>query len=132
MGKIQSFITCKQVEHTCTCIFEPCFLLRWLRSNAFRPGILPSFTPPTTRGIRVVNRLPLAHHPFLSRDFPFLPRFERKTSFVEGRDKRAVFAYHRSGELDRYILFRSGISKLSLDSPLRPLRARGLLVAIVM
>jgi hypothetical protein len=92
---------------------EPCFLLGWLRSSAFRPGTLPFIIPP---GIRVVTHLPLAHHPFLPRDFPFLPCLERKTSFRTGEDMRAVCCLPSVSEVGRKIPFRSGLSELCSDS----------------
>jgi hypothetical protein len=98
--------------------------------GAFRPSILPSFIP--HRGNLVVTRLPLAHHPFLSLDFPFLTCLERKTSFDAGGDKIVVFCLTSVGEAGRKILFRSVLFNLCFSSSFRSLRAMGLLGATVM
>jgi hypothetical protein len=57
---------------------------------------------------------------------------ERKTSVGAGGDKRAVCCFPSVCEVGRKFPFRSGLSKLCFDSSLRPLRARGLLIATAM
>jgi hypothetical protein len=68
---------------------EPRFLLEWLRSSAFWPGILPFFMhpPPRQPCRRFFTVIPSFHVP---RDFPSLPCLERKTSVGVGRDNSAV------------------------------------------
>jgi hypothetical protein len=106
------------------------FLLGWLRSSSFWPSILPFFSLPQKH--RAVTYLPLACHPLLPHDFPFLQFLERKTSLSMGGDMRAVWVLPSVSEVGFKILFQSRLSRLCLGSLFRLLMVRGPLVVTVM